>query len=73
MSDLTFIEKTKLEKQFQMGGGYVLDFSNRTLAEFVADSMAEISTTGSTTTPAGQRPIAFAPSGPRSRITSWAS
>lgn len=38
MSDLTFIEKTKLERQFQMGGGYVLDFSNRTLAEFVAES-----------------------------------
>lgn len=38
MSDLNFIEKTKLEKLFQMGGGYVLDFSNRTLAEFVAES-----------------------------------
>lgn len=38
MSDLTFIEKTKLEKLFQMGGGYVLDFSNRTLAEFVVES-----------------------------------
>ena len=39
MSDLTFIEKTKLERLFQMGGGYVLDFSNGTLAEFVADSV----------------------------------
>lgn len=38
MSDLTFIEKKKLEKLFQMGGGYVLDFSNRTLAEFVLES-----------------------------------
>jgi len=38
MSDLTFIEKTKLEKLFQMGGGYVLDFSDRTLAEFVVES-----------------------------------
>jgi hypothetical protein len=38
MSDLTFIEKTKLEKLLQMGGGYVLDFSNRTLAEFVAET-----------------------------------
>jgi len=38
MSDLTSIEKRKLEKLFQMGGGYVLDFSNRTLAEFVAES-----------------------------------
>jgi len=25
MSDLTFIEKTKLERHFQMGGGYVLE------------------------------------------------
>lgn len=38
MSDLNSIEKRKLEKLFQMGGGYVLDFSNRTLAEFVAES-----------------------------------
>jgi hypothetical protein len=38
MSDLSFIEKSKLEKLFQMGGGYVLDFSNRTLAEFVTES-----------------------------------
>jgi hypothetical protein len=38
MSDLTFLEKAKLEKMFDMSGGYVLDFSNRTLAEFVAES-----------------------------------
>lgn len=44
MSNLTFMEKRKLEKWFQMdssnwrGQGYVLDFSNQTLAEFVADS-----------------------------------
>jgi hypothetical protein len=38
MSDLNFIERNQLEKLFQMGGGYVLDFSNRTLADFVADS-----------------------------------
>lgn len=38
MSDLSFTEKTKLEKLLEMGGGYVLDFSNRTLAEFVAES-----------------------------------
>jgi hypothetical protein len=38
MSDLTFIEKTKLEMLFQMGGGYVLDFSNRTLAELATES-----------------------------------
>ena len=38
MSDLPFTEKRRLEKQLGMGGGYVLDFSNRTLTEFVADS-----------------------------------
>lgn len=39
MSDLSFIEKSTLEKLLHMGGGYVLDFSNRTFAEFVADSV----------------------------------
>ena len=38
MSDLTFIEKNKLEKLFQMSSGYVLDFSNRTFAEFIVES-----------------------------------
>jgi len=37
MSDLSFSEKMKLERQFQMGGGYVLDFSNRTFREFVLE------------------------------------
>lgn len=39
MSDLTFLERNKLEKLFQMGGGYVLGFTNRTFEEFVADSV----------------------------------
>ncbi|MDI1437511.1 5'-methylthioadenosine/S-adenosylhomocysteine nucleosidase [Polyangium sorediatum] len=39
MADLTFIEKMKLEKLLEMGGGYVLDFSNRTLEEFVLQSV----------------------------------
>jgi len=38
MSDLTFIDKTKIEKLLGMGSGYVLDFSNRTFAEFVVES-----------------------------------
>jgi hypothetical protein len=38
MSDLSYIEKRRLEKLLQMDGGYVLDFSNRTFAEFVAES-----------------------------------
>jgi hypothetical protein len=39
MSDLTNTEKRKLEKLLDMGGGYVLNFSNRTLDEFVIDSI----------------------------------
>jgi hypothetical protein len=38
MSDLSFGEKHKLEKLLGMGGGYVLEFSNRTFQEFVFDS-----------------------------------
>jgi len=38
MSDLNFTEKRNLEKLFDMSSGYVLNFSNRTLQEFVADS-----------------------------------
>lgn len=38
MADLSFIEKHKLEKLLGMGGGYVLDFTNRTFSEFVVDS-----------------------------------
>lgn len=40
MSDLSLIEKNKLERLFGMSSGYVLDFSNRTLQGFVADSVA---------------------------------
>ena len=39
MADLTFIEKMKLERLLEMGGGYVLDFSNRTLEAFVLQSV----------------------------------
>lgn len=43
MAQLSIIERRQLEKLLEMGGGYVLDFSNRTLEEFVADSVgAEI-------------------------------
>jgi hypothetical protein len=38
MSDLTFAEKRKFEKLLGMGTGYVLNYSNRTFAEFVTDS-----------------------------------
>ena len=38
MSDLTAIEKRKLERALGMESGYILDFSNRTFAEFFLDS-----------------------------------
>lgn len=39
MADLSILEKRQFERLFKMGGGYVLDFSNRTFSEFVADSV----------------------------------
>jgi hypothetical protein len=38
MSYLTFAEKHKFERLLGMSSGYVLDFSNRTFAEFILDS-----------------------------------
>jgi hypothetical protein len=38
MANLTFLEKNKLEKLFGMGSGYVLNFTDRTFREFVADT-----------------------------------
>lgn len=38
MSDLTSIEKLKLEKLLEMGSGYVLDFSNFTFQEFILEN-----------------------------------
>ena len=39
LSDLSFIEKSQLEKLLDMGAGYVLDFSNRTFQELITDSV----------------------------------
>lgn len=39
MADLSFIEKRTIEKFLEMESGYVLDFSNRTIQEFLIDSM----------------------------------
>lgn len=39
VSDLTYGEKRKLEQLFEMGGGYVLNFSDRTFQEFVFDTI----------------------------------
>lgn len=39
MADLTYFERQTLEKFLEMDGGYVLDFSNRTLQEFLAETL----------------------------------
>lgn len=39
MADLTTSEKQILEKLFQMGGGYVLNFTDRTFGEFFNDDL----------------------------------
>ena len=39
MSSLTPIEKRTLERLLEMGGGYVLNFSNRTFEEFFLDAL----------------------------------
>jgi hypothetical protein len=38
MANLTYVEKMKLEKLFNMNSGYVLDFSNRSFYEFIFTS-----------------------------------
>ena len=38
MADLTNTEKRQFERLLGMASGYVLDFSNRTFAEFVTDA-----------------------------------
>jgi len=37
VADLPPIERRKLERLLRMGGGYVLDFSDRTFSEFFQD------------------------------------
>jgi hypothetical protein len=39
MADITYLERKDLEKLFQMGSGYVLDFTDRTFQEFVAEAV----------------------------------
>lgn len=39
MSDLNFNERLLLEKLFEMGNGYVLNFSDRTFQEFIGEAM----------------------------------
>jgi hypothetical protein len=38
MSDLTYVEKQKFERFLGMSSGYVMNFSNRTLQEFILES-----------------------------------
>lgn len=46
MSDLTGSERRKLEKLFGMGSGYVLNFSDRTFADFFDEHQVEIDAEG---------------------------
>jgi hypothetical protein len=39
MADLTYVEKANIEKFLGMGGGYVMDFSDRTFYEFVGEAV----------------------------------
>lgn len=39
MADLSYREKEDLEALFEMGSGYVMDFSNNTFAQFVGDAI----------------------------------
>lgn len=39
MSDLNFNERLLLEKLFEMGSGYVMNFSDRTFQEFIGEAM----------------------------------
>jgi hypothetical protein len=39
MSDLSFLEKAQLEKLFDMQGGYVLNFVDRSFQSFIADTV----------------------------------
>ena len=39
MSDLTSIEKLKLERLLEMDSGYVLDFYNKTFQEFILENV----------------------------------
>ena len=42
MSDLSGSERRKLEKLLGMGGGYVLNFSDRTFGDFFDDYRVEM-------------------------------
>ena len=63
MSDLTNLEKRKLEKLLGMASGYVLNFSNKTFAEFVMDCTGLTSLTRVTSIQAGRKRIDFELSG----------
>ena len=62
MSDLSGSERRKLEKLLGMGGGYVLNFSDRTFGDFFDEYRVEID---------AERPIGCVPSGMWMAIMSW--
>ncbi len=70
MSDLSSIEKRKLERLLGMGSGYVLNFSDRTFSEFFRRSTpGSTSTMPATECEVRRRRTVSALSGLPSRIT----
>jgi hypothetical protein len=69
---MTHGEKRNFEELLQMGGGYVLDFSNRTFQEFVFDSTG-LDIDAEAVGGSGSRRTAFGTSGQISRTKSSAS
>jgi hypothetical protein len=68
MAAFSYMEKRTLEEYLQMGGGYVLSFSNRTFQEFVFDSV-KLDIDSETVGDLGQRRFGYVTSGHTSRIT----
>jgi hypothetical protein len=70
MADLSSIERRKLERLLRMGGGYVLDFSDRTFREFFEEHTRRDIEPLSTASVAPPKPTGCADSG-RSKATTW--
>lgn len=68
MSDLTFMEKSKFETLLGMETGYVLNFSNRSFAEFVRDSTGRNIYDERYNYASGSKANRLGPSGRRRRI-----
>jgi hypothetical protein len=73
MSNLTFLEKNKLEEYFGMSSGYVMNFSDRTFREFIFDSVGKGIYDQKYHRASGSKAIDYARSGQENPITSLGS